>query len=289
VEAAGSEMVLSCDGSRFRLAMLPLEEYPDLPDMPAVAGTCDSATFARAVSRVAIAAGADATVPVRMGVNIEGTPDGLTLAATDSYRAAAATAPWTPASADGAEYRALVSAAALKDLAKSLDPGVVTLGLEEGLAGFSHGCRVLITRCIGFEFPQLARHFEREWVTTVSVDGRALATAVRRAVLVEARRTPVVKMDIDAAGVQVRAFSEGNDADVTVPGAEVRGEEVRTAFNPNYLTDALAAAGGTVTLQVEALSAHGSTCALITPGEDGDDYRHLLMAVRRDDFVPASS
>ena len=46
----GSRVQVSCGSSRFTLPTLPLDEYPTLPDMPAVAGTMGSDAFAAAVT-----------------------------------------------------------------------------------------------------------------------------------------------------------------------------------------------------------------------------------------------
>src|SRR5258705_5922040 len=86
VAAVGSHVEITCGSARFTLPTMPVEDYPTLPEMPEMAGTVDAATFAGAVSQVAIAAGRDDTLPMLTGVRVELEGSKLTLLGTDRYR-----------------------------------------------------------------------------------------------------------------------------------------------------------------------------------------------------------
>src|SRR6185437_3692 len=107
---------------RFTMPTLPVDDYPALPEMPAVAGTIGADVFAAAVSQVAVAAGRDDTLPVLTGVRIEIEGDRVTLAATDRYRLAVRELRWQPEQA-GMSAVALVPARTLADTAKALTGG----------------------------------------------------------------------------------------------------------------------------------------------------------------------
>jgi len=96
VAVEGARVVVSCGTARFTLPTLPVDDYPTLPEMPAVAGTIGADVFAAAVSQVAVAAGRDDTLPVLTGVRIEIEGDRVTLAATDRYRLAVRELRWQP-------------------------------------------------------------------------------------------------------------------------------------------------------------------------------------------------
>jgi len=61
IAAVGSHLELVCGSARFTLPTMPVEDYPTLPDMPALAGTVDAAQFA-AASTVPASAGMSGSV-----------------------------------------------------------------------------------------------------------------------------------------------------------------------------------------------------------------------------------
>ena len=125
---------LTCGSASFTLVTLPVEEYPDLPELPQTAGTVDGGALAAAISQVAPAASRDDTLPLLTGVNIEVDGDIMTLAATDRYRLAVRELPWSPAR-PGREGEFLVPARTLADAARTMTPGVpVTIRLRSDAA-----------------------------------------------------------------------------------------------------------------------------------------------------------
>ncbi|MGA2828915.1 MAG: DNA polymerase III subunit beta [Streptosporangiaceae bacterium] len=127
---------LTCGSASFTLVTLPVEEYPDLPELPHTAGTVDGGVLAAAISQVTPAASRDDTLPLLTGVNIEVDGETMTLAATDRYRLAVRELPWNPARAGRAgEY--LVPARTLADAARTMAPGTpVTIKLRsDGISG----------------------------------------------------------------------------------------------------------------------------------------------------------
>ncbi|NLA28666.1 MAG: DNA polymerase III subunit beta, partial [Propionibacterium sp.] len=113
---------LVCGSARFTLQLLPVSEYPQLPEMPTAAGVVGSSEFAQAINQVVVAAGRDELLPVFTGVRLEIDDGLLSLLATDRYRMALKELPWTPASSS-AEGAALVPARVLSEAARSMASG----------------------------------------------------------------------------------------------------------------------------------------------------------------------
>ena len=111
---------VTCGSARFTLPTMPVEDYPALPDLPAVAGSVGSDEFAAAVASVAVAAGRDDTLPVLTGVRVEIDGDRMTMVATDRYRLAVRELRWRPEAGLPAAV-ALVPARTLAEVAKSHD------------------------------------------------------------------------------------------------------------------------------------------------------------------------
>ncbi|MBN1174695.1 MAG: DNA polymerase III subunit beta [Micromonosporaceae bacterium] len=287
VACVGSHIELTCGSARFTLPTMPVEDYPSLPDMPALAGVIDAATFATAVAQVAVAAGRDDTLPMLTGVRMELDGERLTLLATDRYRLAVKELSWSPDAPD-ASLAALVPAKTLADTAKTLGPlgGSVTLALSrgaagEGMIGFVGGTRRTTSRLLDGEFPPVRRLLPDSHTAQARFSVSALTEVVRRVGLVADRATPVrltmsaeEGLVVEASGSEDARASEAMDCTYT-------GEPMTVAFNHQYLLDGLSAIG--TPTAVLSLTDPKRLAALLPAGEDGEvipGYWYVIMPVR---------
>lgn len=286
----GSRVVVSCGASRFTLPTLPLEEYPTLPDMPAVSGTVGSDAFAAAVGAVAVAAGRDDALPVLTGIRIEIDGEQMTLAATDRYRLAVRTLRWQPEE-PSMQATALVPARTLAEAAKSLTAGAqlsIALssnaaasggGTGEGLIGLAGGERSTTSRLLDGEFPKYRSLLPETSTATANVDAAALTDAVRRVALVASRTSPI-RLSFSADGIELEAGGLDDAAANESLPAEFEGEALSIAFNPTYLLDGL----GSLDSDAATLSFTGPTKPAVLTGkangDGGTDHKYLLMPVR---------
>jgi len=159
VTTAAGMVMLTCGSAEFALVSLPLDDYPKLPALPAVAGTVDGGVLATAAAQVAPSASRDDTLPMLTGVCLDFDGQALTLAATDRYRLAVRTAPWQPAD-PALRASALVPARTLADVARTMAAGgPVTIAFgqpdpdairpADGMISFEGGGRRLTARLIG--------------------------------------------------------------------------------------------------------------------------------------------
>ncbi len=280
----GNRVFIECGRSSFTLPTLPVEDYPALPDMPTTAGNVDGDVFAEAVAQVAIAAGKDDTIPVLTGIRMEIDGSNVTLAATDRYRLAVRTFPWSPMKTS-IELNTLVPARILADAAKSMGSAkVVELAIApdgEKLIGFEAEGMRTTTRLLDGEFPKYRSLLPNESSTTAIVDTAELVNAVKRVALVAERNTPI-RMHFANGEINIRAGS-GDDAQATeVLEVEVDGDPIEIAFNPGYLLDGLHAINAPKTCFSFTLATKPVVITGMT-NENTDmqaDYRYLLMPVR---------
>lgn len=298
VDIASDEtrMEITCGSARFTLQALPIADYPNLPQMPEVAGTVSSAVFAQAVSQVVVAAGRDELLPVFTGVRVEIEGENLSLLATDRYRMALREISWNP-SAPQLSATALVPAKVLSDTARSMTAGEeVTISLSsdgagEGIIGFegqgAAGVRQTTTRLLDGEFPKVRNIMNAQPRLNVRVNTAELMAVTKRVALVAERNTPLRMLIGDgsitleaATGDQAQA-SEALEATV----APVEGTELAVdaaGFNPGYLQDALSVFD-TPYLNL-GFTAPGKPCLVSgltdIDGEPVGDYRHVIMLMR---------
>ena len=198
VALEGTKLQLRCGSARFALATLPVEEYPQLPSMPPVAGSVPADVFSEAISQVTVAASKDDTLPLLTGVKVEIEGEKVTLMATDRYRLAMRELSWNPAS-PGAELTALVRARTLHEVARSLATGgSVDIALADDsaakLVGFESGGRRTTSTLVDGDYPPVRRLFPDSSPITAVIATAPLIEAVKRVSLVAERNTPVLSL-----------------------------------------------------------------------------------------------
>ncbi|PZO56625.1 MAG: DNA polymerase III subunit beta, partial [Pseudoxanthomonas suwonensis] len=274
-----------CGSARFALATLPVEEYPQLPAMPEVAGSVPADVFAEAISQVTVAASKDDTLPLLTGVKIEISGETMTLMSTDRYRLAMRELTWNPAT-PGAELTALVRARTLHEVARSLSTGgSVDIALStEGsanLIGFEAGGRRTTSTLVDGDYPPVRRLFPDSTPITAVVATGPLIDAVKRVSLVAERNTPV-RLSFTEGQVALEAGA-GDDAQASeVLEAQLDGEDLVVGYNSGFLLDGLGALGTEFARLTFTDSIKPSVMAgqESLEGSPSSSYKYLIMPMR---------
>lgn len=285
VSTDGSKVVLTCGSAKFTLLTLPVEDYPSLPEMPPAAGQVGSDVFAAAVGQTAIAAGRDDTLPFLTGIRVEIEGETVTLAATDRYRLAVREFQWTPGKPDISAV-ALVPAKTLADTAKSLTGGAeVSIALSsedvgEGMIGFEGGGRRTTTRLLDGDLPKYRSLFPTEFATRAEVATAPFIEAVKRVSLVAERNTPL-RLAFSQGELVLEAGTGDEAQAVEALEAKLEGEDIRSAFNPQFLLDGLNAIGSDTACMEFTTPTKPAVITAKPAGEsETADYRYLIMPVR---------
>ncbi|HLU57159.1 MAG TPA: DNA polymerase III subunit beta [Pseudonocardia sp.] len=291
----GARATINCGNSRFSLPTMPVEDYPQLPDMPQLAGSVAAGELAEAVGQVAVAAGRDDTLPMLTGIRLEIEGDRLTLAATDRFRLAVRELEWTPED-DAQSSAVLIPARTLAEVAKTLSgAGTVEIALSagDGMLGLTGGGRRATTRLLDAEFPRFRQLIPTEHTTAAVIEVAPLVEAIKRVALVT-DRVAQVRMEFADDGLRLAAGGDDvGSAEEELP-CELDGAPLVIAFNPAYLLDGLGAlhterAQLTFTtpnrpaLVRPVLAAPADDEAAEKPAEPAEPvpgYLHLLMPVR---------
>ncbi|APT85756.1 MULTISPECIES: DNA polymerase III subunit beta [Corynebacterium] len=294
-----SQVVLSCGSSRFSLPIIPLDDYPQLPQLPAVTGTIQPQLFVEAISQVASAAGRDDTLPMLTGVHMDIRGSHVEMTATDRFRLAMRTLEWDPSSPD-VQAKLLVPAKTLQETGRSLDthlntPVEIAVGEgenigAEGLFGVHAANREITTRMLDADFPNVAPLLPKTHTAIASIEVAPLQEAIRRVSLLTDRNAQI-RMEFSEGQVILAAGAESGNATETLPCAFTGRDEFLIAFNPGYLKDGLSVVH---TNRVVFGFTEPSRPAIMIPepevlpevNEDGvfptpqTDFTYLLMPVR---------
>jgi DNA polymerase III subunit beta len=290
----GSRATINCGSSRFSLPTMPVEDYPQLPAMPQLAGTVPADRLAEAVGQAAVAAGRDDTLPMLTGVRLEIDGTRLTLAATDRFRLAVRELDWAPEDTEQ-ETAVLIPARTLAEVAKTLGgSGTISLALSagDGMLGVSGGGRRATTRLLDAEFPRFRQLIPAEHTSAAVLEVAGLVEAIKRVALVT-DRVAQVRMEFGEDGLRLAAGGDDVGSAEEELTCEFEGEPLTIAFNPGYLLDALGAlhterAQLTFTTPnrpalvrpVPAAPAATDADAAPNPAQPVPGYLHLLMPVR---------
>lgn len=284
LELDGTKMVLTCGASRFALHTMPVDDYPTLPQLPALSGTIDAGAFNEAVLQVTTAASRDETLPLLTGVRMEIEGERITFLATDRYRLAMKEIGWTPANPDVSQV-ALVRARTLSDVAKSMtQAGTIQLSLQtEGgkqIIGFESAGRRTTSQLIEGDYPPVRRLFPDVTPTYAVARTGEIIEAARRVALVAERNTPI-RLTFSEGQVVMEA-GQGDDAQASEAlEATLVGEDITTAFNPHLFLDGLGALG---TEWVRLGFAHPTKPVLLSGRDKAEEERsgflYLLMPIR---------
>lgn len=280
----GTKVSVTCGASRFTLATMPVDQYPDLPELPAQSGTLDGATLQQAVSQVTSAASRDETLPILTGVRMEIEGSNISMLATDRYRLALREFTWKPSSSDVSAV-ALVRAKTLNETSKALGAGDVTVALSSGqgvdLIGFEAGGLVTTSLLMDGDYPQVRRLFPDESPITAVVKTTELIEATRRVALVTERNS-AVRLAFSEGEVTLDAGQTDDAQASEALECTLDGDAITVAFNPQYLLDGLGALGSEyVRLGFTQDTKPVEFVGLSEPGGDlATEFRYLLVPIR---------
>ncbi|NQE68523.1 DNA polymerase III subunit beta [Nocardia gamkensis] len=246
VSVDGTRVLITCGSAKFSLPTMPVEDYPQLPEVPQQTGELSVDVFSEAVGQVAVAAGRDDTLPMLTGIRVEIEGSKVVLAATDRFRLAVRHIEWQPARAD-IETSVLIPARTLSEAAKTLGPSDAPVQLSlgtgagaDGLLGIVNAGRRTTTRLLDAEFPKFRQLLPKEHTSIATLAVAALTEAIKRVALV-AERGAQVRLEFSADGLLLSAGGDDAGRAEEWLEADFRGESLTIAFNPGYLIDGLSA------------------------------------------------
>jgi DNA polymerase-3 subunit beta len=178
-----------------------------------------------------------------------------------------------------------VRAKTLGDTAKALGAGEVTVALSSGqgldLIGFEAGGLVTTSLLMDGDYPAVRRLFPESSPITATVRTQDIIDATRRVALV-AERNSSVRLAFAEGEVTLDA-GQSDDAQASEAlTAELEGEPITVAFNPQYLLDGLTALGSEYvrfgfTQETKPVEFVG---VKEPGGEIAADFRYLLVPIR---------
>jgi len=284
MDDAGDKLVISSGDATFELLLLPLEDYPDIPETPEES-LCpmERARLVRALERTTFAAmSARETSRLNLtGVDLLTEGETIKLVATNGYRLALKEEQLGAETPEG-EY--LVDADALKDLQSILG------GLSDEIVTLAHGSDHLFVqtesvtfaaRLIQEEYPDFERVIPSDNAVGLRLNRDAFLDALGRAEITTATESGAVILESRDGTLLVRSSSaEKGQAEERVPLLK-DAESLAVSFRGEYLIDALRRMTSS---EVVLWLKDGESAGLLEPsdGEDDQGFLYVCMPIRMD-------
>jgi len=278
-----TRLQVTSGSSKFSLSSMATTDYPDTPEFPAATGKVSASEFTNSVAKVASAASREEVTPVLTAVMIQADATKLTMVATDRFRVAVKSLPWTGKAID---RDVLIPARVLNEIAKTFShEGDLELAFgetEKEMIGFSSGNKTVSTATIKGKYPAVLQLFPEDTENFAVLNNQELLDATRRVALVVDREKPLRykfsegELSLESIGSDVADASEQI-------ACSLKGGETLVSLRPQFLSDALAgldAENVKIGFTVNPNNPNKPGPVLISPVDpkDGDkDFRYLLQ------------
>jgi DNA polymerase-3 subunit beta len=271
---------IECERSSFRMAGLPREDFPALPEAKA-AGAVEipAAALKDLIGRTAFAITAEDARYYLAGALLVLSKDGVAMVATDGHRLSYARRDAKLRMAE--PQRVLVPRKAVGELQQLLQEEPVLFHQAHNHLIFQVGARVLASKTIEGQFPAFEKVIEIKGDKQITLERERLASAVRRVSLLSAERSRAIKLSLAPGKLELLASSpELGEARETLP-SEYDGGTVEIGFNAQYLLDFLGAAGSSsVLLELKDHESQGMLKPVVGEDADASDHRYVVMPMR---------
>jgi DNA polymerase-3 subunit beta len=287
VRTVEERVELVCGGVKIDLFTMPLEDYPEIPELPEgmicslprekLQRGLDQTTFAalsaRETSRLSLT-----------GVDMILQEDKLRLVATNGYRLALKEEPLDePPAGGGGEY--LVDSDSLKELMgilAQLDAERVELYQDEQPQNlfFVAGNVIFVAKLLGEEYPDFERVIPRENKIALQLDRLAFLEALQRTEITAAEESGAVILEAEGEKLSISSSSAEKGEAQEVLKLLRPAEPIKISFKAEYLIEALKKMDSTeVTFRLNDPESAG----LLEPeGEEDSGFFYVCMPIRMD-------
>jgi len=269
---------IECERSSFKMAGLPREDFPSLPESKPGKGIEIPADVLRdLIGRTAFAITAEDARYYLAGALLVFEKDALGMVATDGHRLAYA---HRKAALKGADVqRVLVPRKALSELLRLIEgEDAATFQQVESHLVFSVGGRILASKTIEGNFPAFEKVIAIKGDKALRLERETFSTALRRVSLLSTERSRAVRLLLSSGKLELLASSPDLGEAREALAVEYQGTGMEVGFNAQYLLEFLQAVGGeSVELELKDAESQG----LLKPAAaDGVDYRYVVMPMR---------
>lgn len=291
---------MTCGKSKFRLAGVNKEQFPEVPSFKSAPLRLPAVLFNQFIHNTSFAITNEQSRFTLSGAKFV-IQDGVAkMVTTDGHRLAYIEQKVAEKKTDNMD--ALIPKKALLELVKIArdTSSEISFGEDSNHIYFEVDGRLLITRKLSGTFPNYEMVIPRDNDKTAVFDSDEMKSAVRRVSLVADERVRSVRVTVREGEIEISAQSAEEGEGQEVIAADYSGPEVTIGFNAQYLSDFLNVASGNFEFSEESeddgeksKSKGGSKLRVSFEFKDGNsqtqmrisgntqyDYKYIVMPLR---------
>ena len=275
-------LVIECEGSRYKLATMNPDEYPELPKIVVENSIeTDQTILKNMIRKTIFAVSIEENRPIFTGCLFEVINNSLNVVAIDGFRMG-----WVSnnISSSSNNFKAVIPGKTLNEVNKiildSFDP--IKIGVSKNQAIFEmENCKI-VTRLLDGEFLNYASVIPNTWETRIRVNKNTLQNCFERVSLISAssiekeKKYPV-KISIEIGKIVISCTNQTGDAKEEI-FTETEGKDLEIGVNPKYFLDALKA------IEDEEIyvtfGSNISPCVIKPIEETTKNYTYMILPIR---------
>ncbi|MCI1959962.1 MAG: DNA polymerase III subunit beta [Clostridia bacterium] len=268
---------INCGMSEFTIVIQQAEDFPSIPevekDFKYEIKQCE---LKKMITQTIFSVAADESKPVLTGELFEIKSDCAEIVAVDGFRIS-----YRKTNIEKQENtsKVIVPAKTMREISRILsdDENAETeIFITDKHILFSINGNTIVSRLIEGDYIKYEQTFTNEYKTKVTVNNDDLISALERATLIsrDAKKMPV-KLDISNGKIVITAQTEIGKAYEEV-GCISEGDELKIAFNPRFLIEALKACDD----EKVCIHFNGSLSPCIIKPEENENYKYLVLPLR---------
>jgi DNA polymerase-3 subunit beta len=274
-------VTLTCGSSRFRIAGLPQEDFPALPEAKPAVAKIPSEILAKLIARTIFAISTEDSKYTLSGALLLLKPGSITMVATDGHRLAHVEKQGEMEDV-AEEIKVLVPKKAMGELVRmvseSADVERIGFSRDDNHLFFDMGKRLLISRMLTGQFPNYEAVLPRNNDRIITVGRDEIASAVKRVAILSDERSRTVKLALGSGSLEITAsHSDLGEAHESLE-VDYNREDLQVGFNYQYLLDFLTTADEPE-VSFEFKDSESAAQLRSQPATDYN-YRYVVMPMR---------
>ena len=274
-------VTVTCGSSRFRIAGLPQDDFPALPEPKSAVAKIPAEVLSRLITRTIFSISTEDSKYTLSGALLLLKPGSIAMVATDGHRLAHIEKTETLEDISE-EIKVLVPRKAMGELvlmiSESPDTEHIAFSRDDNHLFFDMGKRLLISRLLTGQFPNYEAVLPRNNDRIVTVNREEITSAIKRVAILSDERSRSVKISLGNGSMEITAsHSDLGEAHETLE-IEYDKESLQVGFNYQYLLDFLTTADEP-DVSFEFKDSESAAQLRAQPPSDYN-YRYVVMPMR---------